>query len=248
MPFIFQDFLAYSYSRCIYVLLTLIIAYFLYGRLALPLGNKVLFCISTFLIEACFFAFSILKFVHLYGVECGVFFLFFMYIWSWLFLLTALRVLDFFVNKKTKEIRKKEKIRVDDLCFGIVLLCGLIKSLVYYPGIISEDTAYLYYVSHSLDIVSTRSDLHSFFYTLLCALIFKINSSYPYNTISLFGMEEMHQNTLQRGGRVESVSRDNGSSFDFSQYALASRSKLEGCSLYDLYDFIFCGECEMHFQ
>lgn len=182
VPFIFQDFLAYSYSRCIYVLLTLIIAYSLYGRLAFPLGNKVLFCVSTFLIEVCFFSFSILKFVHLYGVGCGVFFLFFMYIWSFLFLLTALRVLDFFVNKKKEGIRKKEKIRVDYLCFGIVLFCGLIKSLVYYPGVISEDTAYLYYVSHSLDIVSNRSDLHSFFYALLCALIFKINSSYYFLT------------------------------------------------------------------
>ena len=157
VPFLFRDFLAYPYSRCIYVILTLVIAYFLYGRTAFPLGNKVLFFVSTFLIEACFFSFSILKFVHLYGMRCGVFFLLFMYIWSLLFLRTALQVLDFFVNKKKEEIRKKEKIRVDYLCFGIVLFCGLIKSLVYYPGVISEDTAYLYYVSHSLDIVSNRS-------------------------------------------------------------------------------------------
>ena len=47
---------------------------------------------------------------------------------------------------------------------------------------------------------------------------------------------------------MEGVSRDNGSSFDFSQYTLTPRGKLEGRSLYDLYDLIFRGECEMHFQ
>ena len=85
VPFIFLDFLAYSYSKCIYFILTLVIAYSLHGRAAFPLGNKVLFCVSTFLIEVCFFSFSILKFVHLYGVWYGVFFLLFMYIWSFLF-------------------------------------------------------------------------------------------------------------------------------------------------------------------
>ncbi len=135
-------------------------------------------------ITICSFGPQIAFFYREYGFICGsalgVLFL----KWSNMLCKILVSIFNLWRSKNMKRNSVKQLFRTFVINIGIILFLGFIMSIIYYPGIITSDCAGIYEFALNLNDPSHRTDIHSFAFTLIIALIVKI--FHNYYAITLF--------------------------------------------------------------
>ena len=138
----------------------------------------------TLLINIMFWFFPFWNLVEMKGLSLALLFYMVMYFWS----LELLRLVEFliielshkkwlFTNKHIVE--KKAWI----IIFLILATWGFLFSIIFYPGIITDDNAIMYSDAFNINNTNSRNDLHSFFYVVFIRLCMSLWNNYWFLTI-----------------------------------------------------------------
>ena len=181
------ELLSYIYSRLIYCFITLAIVILvphikneIEGR-----GKKLRYAVA-FLIECFMWFFSIVDVYQSKGFGSAFALFVLMYVWCLLFVDLGMGVIGLIGNYIHCDKLNLIKIpHVDWVCFGIVFFTGLFFSIVYYPGIITPDNVMLYNASQHIDVISERTDIHSFLYVLVFRMLLELVNNYYIITICM---------------------------------------------------------------
>lgn len=101
-------------------------------------------------------------------------------IWTEMFCRTIIDIMQVRAIKRCTYARKK--VLIDN--FLLILIIGLYMSIIYYPGVITSDCAGIYRSASDLQDISCRTDIHSFAFTVVIALMIKL--FHDYYAITLF--------------------------------------------------------------